>query len=351
MRRSFLPAALLAFVAFAAGAQVLDKPAATVRLIRSEVITVRQLQKQLAPLEAQAKRTLSKDERKLVLDGLIARSLLEQAAERDKVYASEAEIKARIEEYRKNAAQSLNLGRDLTDTELQQVVKNSGLSWEEFQKTIKYQILLVNYARVKRKSQIEAIKAPADDDAKDYYEANKKEFFADDMASLQHIFIDTRPLTIKEDREKALKRADDILRELKGGGSFEDLATKYSEDSSSKYKGGDIGTFSRADEQRQQLFGKDFFDAIFRLKKGETSGVLQSNIGYHIIRVRERIDAKLLTIDDKIPPLYQITVREFIKRSLAAQRQNDTLAKALGDIVDELKKTAEIKIFEENVGG
>ena len=103
------------------------------------------------------------------------------------------------------------------------------------------------------------------------------------------------------------KRADDILKELKGGAAFGDLVMKYSDDTVSKYKGGDIGTFIRSDPQRTQLFGHDFFEAIFKLKKGETSGVIQSNLGFHIVQVVDRSDARLLTLDDKVPPLNQIT--------------------------------------------
>ena len=54
---------------------------------------------------------------------------------------------------------------------------------------------------------------------------------------------------------------------------------KYSDDTSSKYKGGDIGMLMRSNQQQKQFYGSDFFDAVFRLKKGETSGVIQSNLG------------------------------------------------------------------------
>ena len=350
MRRSILPAVLLAFAIPVSWAQVLDKPAATVKLTRSEIITVKQLQKQVTPLEAQAKRTLTPDERKLVLDGLIAKSLLEQASERDKVVVSDAELKAQVDQYKKTLSAQLTIGRDLTDGELQQyVVQTLGSTMDEFQKALKYQILLANYTRAKRKPMLDAVKAPTDSEVADFYSANKKNFFVDDMVNLSHIFIDTRPLSSKEDKDKASKRANDIARELKGGAAFGDLVMKYSEDAASKYKGGDIGTLSRADEQRKSLFGVDFVDEVFRMKKGETSGVLQSSIGYHIVQVTDRFDAKLLSIDDKIPPQNQLTVREYIRQYLSAQRQGKALSDAANDLVAELKKQAEIKTFMENL--
>ncbi|HVO39156.1 MAG TPA: peptidyl-prolyl cis-trans isomerase, partial [Spirochaetia bacterium] len=101
--------------------------------------------------------------------------------------------------------------------------------------------------------------------------------------------------------------------------------------------------------QRIQLFGKDFFDDVFKLKQGDTSGVIQSNLGYHIVQVVSRSDARLLGIEDKIPPLYQLTLREYIRQNLTAQRQNDAVSAALNLIVADLKKQAEVKVFDDNL--
>jgi peptidyl-prolyl cis-trans isomerase SurA len=353
-RRSIMRTLLVSLILLiaglaAAGADPIDKTVATVRLTRSEVITVRQLRKQIDPLEAQVKRQLTKDERKLVLDGLIAKSLIEQASARDKVYASDAEVNARLDQMKKTAAQSLGLGRDLTDADLRQMVTGTGVVWDEYLKNLKYQVLLANYARAKKKSDLEAVKPASDEELREYYDANKKDFFIDDYVKIRHIFVDTRALTSKEDRDKAAKRADDIAKELRGGASFDELVLKYSDDAATKYRQGDYGYISRADEQRKQLLGKDFFDAVFRLKKGETSGALQSIIGYHIVRVEERFNAKLLDFDEKVPPALQFTVKEFIRQNLGAQSASDALTKALEEIVKDLRKQAEVKVVEDNL--
>ena len=77
---------------------------------------------------------------------------------------------------------------------------------------------------------------------------------------------------------------------------------KYSDDTKSKYNGGMFGMFLRSTPSSGSSSGTAFFDAIFKLKKGETSGVIQSNLGFHIVQVTEKLDAKLLSLDDKIPP-------------------------------------------------
>ena len=340
---------LACLLAPAVWAQVLDRPAATVRLTKTQSVTVGQLQKVVGPLESQAKRTLSKDERKLALDSLVSTLLIEQAAERDKVVVSEAELKASISDYAQSLGTAANLGRAMSDAELQQYMKSNGVPWSDFQKQMKDRLTLIAYAKAKRRAQIESTKPVKDEDVQNYYDSNKSKFFMDDLVTLRHIFIDTRQLTSKDDKDKAQKRAEDIAKELKGGANFPDLVMKYSEDTNSKYKGGEFGNFFRSDPQARQLFGAAFFDAVFKLKKGDISPVIPSNLGYHIVQVANRLDAKLLTLDDKVPPLNQQTLREAIRATLMQQRQAEALQTALTDIVTELKKSAEVKIFDDNL--
>jgi parvulin-like peptidyl-prolyl isomerase len=350
MKTSIALAALLTLGAGLSWGQALDKPAATVKLTKSEVVTVSQLQRQVAPLETQAKRDLTVAERKEVLNGLIARALIQQAAERDKVIVSEAELKAKLDDYRKAQSQALSIGRDLTDAEFQQLVKNTGVSWDDWLKNFKYNLLLNSYALFKNKNLASTIAAVTDTDVRDAYDASKSSYFIDDIVTLRHIFIDTRQLTAKEDRDKAAKRAEDILKELKGGALFSDLVMKSTDDAQSRYNGGVFGSLLRSDTQHKQLYGAAFFDAVFKLKKGDTSGVIPSNLGYHIVQVTDRFDAKLLSLDDKVPPSNKNTVREIIKSSLTVQRQTDAIAAALNVIVADLRKQAELKIFDENLG-
>ncbi len=349
MKRLLAIAAIVCVLAATGWAQVLDKPAATVRLIRTDVITVGQLQKVVASLQTSAGRLLTQDERKLALNTMVEGALIEQAADRDKIVVSDAELKSAIDGYRKSLATAANLGRDLTDAEFAQYLRNNNISNDEFTKQVRDSRLRLDYVMAKKKGLLDGVKPVADQEASDYYDAHKSAFFVDDIVVLRHIFVDTRTLTTKEEKDKAAKRADDILKELKGGAAFPDLVLKYSDDAASKYKGGDIGALSRSDAQRRQLFGSAFFDAVFKLKQGETSGVIPSNLGFHIVQVANRYDAQLLSLDDKIPPTNQNTVREYIKALLLNQRQNDAMTTAANDLVADLKKQAEIHTYDDNL--
>jgi parvulin-like peptidyl-prolyl isomerase len=300
-------------------------------------------------MEAQAKRPLTADEKRQLLDALIGNILILQAAARDNIVVSEVEMKTSVAEYQRQMGQMANLGRSMSDAELQQYVKSNGVTYDAFTKQLRDQQTVIDYVRKKKPTVFDVSHTASDQDIQDYYDANKSNFFMNDMVTVKHIFVDTRQLTTKEDRDKAAKHAGDILQELKGGGTFSDLVMKYSEDNKSKYTGGLFNTFFRNDAQNKQFLGAAFFEALFKLKKGETSGVLQSNLGFHIVQVTEKMDARLLGLTDKIPPLNQMTVHDAINNTLITQRQADSYKTALTDIVGDLKKQGEIKIFDDNL--
>jgi hypothetical protein len=72
--------------------------------------------------------------------------------------------------------------------------------------------------------------------------------------------------------------ANTVLQELKGGAKFEDLAKKYSSDKASAQAGGDLGEFKRGDLM------PEFESTVLRLKPGEISGVVRSQVGFHVIK-------------------------------------------------------------------
>ncbi|MDE1855871.1 MAG: peptidyl-prolyl cis-trans isomerase [Candidatus Micrarchaeota archaeon] len=74
-----------------------------------------------------------------------------------------------------------------------------------------------------------------------------------------------------------LSLAEEILKKLKEGGNFSQLAEQYSIDGSRR-RGGDLGEFGRG------MMVKPFEDAAFALQKGEISGIVKTQFGYHIIK-------------------------------------------------------------------
>ncbi|MBN1834816.1 MAG: peptidylprolyl isomerase [Spirochaetales bacterium] len=338
-----------ALTAPAVFAQLIDKPVATVKLTKIEVISVKQFRQKIEALEARTGSSIPVEDRERLLDLLVSEILINQAAAKDNVTVSQAELDARIQLAKQTGGAGLNLNRELTDTEFRSLLQQSGMSWEQYVEQLEQAVIQQKYVLQKKKAFFDNIAQPSDREIEDFYESNKTAFVAPDMVRFQHVFIDTRNLPSKDEKDKARQRAEEIHRELRNGASFADLVVKYSDDRNSRYKGGDFGYLRRDDQARKQLLGQDFFEAPFKMKVGEVSGVLASNIGFHIIKITEKIPFKLLGLDDPVPPQNTTTVRQQVSAQLLQRKEAEYYQQALMELIDELKRKAEIKVFRENL--
>lgn len=114
-------------------------------------------------------------------------------------------------------------------------------------------------------------------DIKDFREKYRRG--ESNIVSLSHIFIE--PVASTEQQDKIRPQAEAILERIRAGEDFAALAKEYSQDPGSASRGGDLGFFGRG------TMVPAFEDVAFSLKVGEVSGLVQSQFGFHIIRVEE----------------------------------------------------------------
>ena len=130
---------------------------------------------------------------------------------------------------------------------------------------------------------LEAVKkniAVNEAELKSYYEQNKERFGTKEERRASHILITAPANAPAAERDKAKARAEQLLAELrKAPATFADLARKNSQDPGSAEKGGDLDFVTRG------AMVKPFEDAMFALKKGELSPVVETEFGSHIIRL------------------------------------------------------------------
>jgi peptidyl-prolyl cis-trans isomerase SurA len=96
-----------------------------------------------------------------------------------------------------------------------------------------------------------------------------------------HIFISYKVDSVKTDTAAALKKIEDIKKQLDNGADFAELAKEYSDDPGSKANNGDLGFFQR------RAMVKEFDEAAFNLKKGEISDIVKTRYGFHIIKLTD----------------------------------------------------------------
>lgn len=157
-------------------------------------------------------------------------------------------------------------------------------------------------------------------DLKTYYEQNKSRFGTKEERRASHILITAPASASADDRAKAKAKAEQLLAEVrKNPASFADVARKNSQDPGSAEKGGDLDFVTRG------AMVKPFEDAMFALKKGDISDVVETEFGYHIIRLTDLKPAV-------VPPFEQ--VRATIENEMRAQQATQEFAKAAEAFTD-----------------
>lgn len=121
-----------------------------------------------------------------------------------------------------------------------------------------------------------------EEEAKKFYDENAAKFQGDEQRHASHILIGVAATASADAKAEAKKKAEQVLAEVKKNpAKFAELAKKYSQDPGSAEKGGDLGTFGRG------AMVKPFEEAVFSMKTGGVSGLVQSDFGYHIIKLNE----------------------------------------------------------------
>jgi peptidyl-prolyl cis-trans isomerase D len=138
------------------------------------------------------------------------------------------------------------------------------------QRKIKYVLLDTQQARLK------VVVTPQE--VERYYDQNKERYTTPEQVRASHILFKTEG----KDEAKVRAQAEDVLKQVKAGGDFAALAKKYSEDTS-KDNGGDLDYFGRG--RMVPEFEREVFD---KLKVGETSDLVKSQFGFHIIKLTDK---------------------------------------------------------------
>ena len=170
----------------------------------------------------------------------------------------------------------------------------------------------------------------SDEQLKIQYKQNIQQYQVPSRVHAQRIVLMTVGKTDAE-VDEIKKKAEDILKQLKSGGKFDELAKKYSEDPGSKDKGGDLGWII----QGQTV--PEFEKTAFGLKPGEISDLVRTQYGFDIIKVLEKEQAHTKTFDE---------VKETLRPNLLLT-QTDKLAADIADkISSEIRRSNKLSLDE-----
>ncbi len=175
-------------------------------------------------------------------------------------------------------------------------------------------------------------------DLESYYDQHREEYRVPEQVNVRHILIKS-PLPGPDNKvdqkavDAAQAKAQDVLKQVKVGGNFADLAKKYSEDPGSAKNGGSLGWIGKGRTV------PEFEKVAFSLPKGATSDLVKSSYGFHIIHVDDKQDAHVKTLDE-----VQSQIEPLIKQQKAAQAAQHEAEQLVSDArSNSLEKAAAAK--------
>jgi peptidyl-prolyl cis-trans isomerase C len=170
------------------------------------------------------------------------------------------------------------------------------------------------------------IKVSPQEVEKFYKESPPNRFDAPEMVRASHILVAVRRDAPPEDVMAAETKINDLAARVKKGESFEALAKQYSDDPNAKETAGDLDYFSR------ERIMPEFADAAFKLKVGEVSAPVQTQFGFHLIKLTDRKPAHVATLDEA-------------RDQIATYLQDEKRRVAIMKVIQNLKDNAKIQIF------
>jgi peptidyl-prolyl cis-trans isomerase D len=181
------------------------------------------------------------------------------------------------------------------------------------------------------------------DDLRAYYDQHRDQYRIPEQVKVSHILIKT-PLPGPDGKvdekgvAEAQRRAEDLLKQLKSGAKLEDLAKKYSEDPGSGKQGGSLGWIGKGQTV------PEFEKVAFSLPKGQISDLVKSSYGFHIIRVDDKQEAHMKTLDE-VKAEVEPTIKHQKAQQIAQQKAEALLKQARKDGLDAAAAAQDVSVI------
>lgn len=293
-------------------------PTATVATVNGKAVQGSDLEKQVQALQMQASRRMPPEQLALILPrlqqqavaNLVNEQLLKQAATEHKIVVSDEELKKAKEDVMKGAP---------TGQTLEAALKDANLTVAQFEAQMR------DGLSVRKLMEEQVSKATVSDaDVKEFYEKNPDQFKRPETASARHILVMAEAGADEAKKTEAKKKAEAARERLLKGEDFAKVCAEVSEDPGSKDKGGLYENFPRG-----QMV-PPFENAAFTQKPGEIGPLVETQFGFHIIKVEKRSEAGAVDFAE---------VQERLKAFLENQKKQEVAQKYLTGLRDAAKIT------------
>ena len=269
---------------------------------------VQQYKKRGMPLNASQEKSAAKK----LIDDEIGRTLLVLKAQDSGINITKDMLEKRLKEVQ---------AKFRSDAVFEHKLADRGMTLDQYRAELETDLYMDQII----KKEIEPkIKIP-ENETRDYYEKNKNKFASQEKVRASIILLKFNPSQGKAGEQKALKKFESILDQIRNGADFAAMAKRFSEDSLAS-KGGDLGFFTK----KQML--PAFSNRAFKMKDGEVSDIFRTGHGFHVLKVTDKKPAGASPFEAE---------QEKIKNFLIQKK----VSQATRDYIEVLKKQAKIKTY------
>jgi peptidyl-prolyl cis-trans isomerase SurA len=299
------------------GGAVVDR---IVAVVNHEIITFSEIEKWSLPLqqEIRAEDRLERRERvqevfRKVLERVIEEKLIEQEARKSGIKVTSKEIEVAVEEVKQK--------NKINQEGLEKALAAEGLTLEAFKKDLEKRILRTKFVH----SAVKVEQKPGEKELIEFFQNNVNQYRVNESYRPAHIlFLILREATPEQIRG-IRKKSQKVLEKIKEGADFAKMAMEYSEDTSSRKEGGDLGYFKKG-----ELLPALEREAM-KLQVGEVSDLIRTEVGFHILKLLDRKGGE--------PPPF-----EEIKEKVQVDYYEKELEKAYQQFLSKLKEKSIIEI-------
>lgn len=310
---------LICILPTGARCEVIDAIAA---IVNDDVVTSLEVQKEIDLINKDleknkpAKMPDQAEVRKVAMDRLIDKRLVDQKIKELDIRIPEEELRQSIEDVKKQ--------NNLTQEALVAALLTQGMSFEQYKAQLREQLERLRLMSQEVRSKIQV----GEREVREYYEANRSRFGEEELFHARHIFFKLPPKSSEAEIAKVMTRATQVLQEAKSGKDFAELARLYSDDPAAKKDGGDLGTFKKGD-----MIG-EIEAAVDSMKPGDISNLVKTAAGFHIIKLEERSFGKPKPFEQ-----VKAEIEDLLYKKKSEERFNQW--------VNDLRKSAAIEIKQQ----
>ncbi|MDR2796325.1 MAG: SurA N-terminal domain-containing protein [Spirochaetaceae bacterium] len=347
MKKRLILPALILLSAATVFAQNDLKTVATVTLTKTEPITVKMLKEQVRQMESALGRPLDAGMRREVLSSMINERLALQAAEKEKITVTDAEVNQQFNELRSQLGQML--GRAPTDAEFNDAIRQqTGMELSVYREQAKKALTIQKYLMAKKQDVLRSIKEPTEAEIAKEYDINSTDLVQPETVEFSAIVF---PVANDAEKNKKREEANKMAREINNNPENFDDKLQRGKSPNAGYNVSQRGIIQKNATGQQQV-GQAFLEEALKLEQGKISKVLEipsgQARGYYIIKIAHKYPKKFLTLEDT-HLLYGETVRTVLRETIMRKRQQEVITQAQQELVNELRKGNPYKIFEENL--